>query len=238
MAFSKNAQYSFFISHSEEQRQTLHDYFIKRFSYYKNLSPKKQLKFLYRVEIIKKANRIKIDDDIRHADEDIELMVSAAFTQITFGFTNFEITSFSRIIIYPDSFFSKLIGAHVNGLTIGNGYLFLSWNHFLKGYQTNDDKINLALHELAHALYIDRFHYRRDIKWLLWQKKAEQIFEELQQQDEIKYFREYAKTNMAEFWAVTIECFFEDPVNFKRTYPELYIATARVLKQDLLKNLD
>lgn len=72
------------------------------------------------------------------------------------------------------------------------------------------------------------------MKWFLWQWKAEQVFEQINKHDEIQYFRNYAKTNMAEFWAVSIECFFEDPANFKKFYPELYRATARVLKQDML----
>lgn len=116
---------------SKSQRDYLHDYFTRKFIFYAKLSPKKQLRFIYRVLMIRKNNRIKIDDEIKHVDNDIELMVSAAFAQITFGYTHYEIRSFSKIIIYPDSFFSKLVGDHVNGLTIGNGYIFLSWNHFL-----------------------------------------------------------------------------------------------------------
>ncbi len=230
----KNAHYKAYFLVPKSQRAFLHEYLSKKFTYYNQLSKKNQLKFIYRVLAIRKSNRIKVDDEIKHVDLDIELMVSAAFAQITFGYTDFTISTFSKIVIYPDSFYSKLIGNHVNGLTVGNGYIYLSWNHFLKGYRTNDDKINLALHELAHALYIDKFHHEGSSNWFDWEEKAIKIFKQINANPEITYFRNYAKTNMAEFWAVSVECFFEDPFNFKQEFPQLYDATAKVLKQDLL----
>jgi Mlc titration factor MtfA (ptsG expression regulator) len=223
----------YFISKSE--RAHLHHYYLTRFVYYKQLSTQQKKKFIYRTYLLRKANKLKVHDDIRHVYQDIELMLSAAFAQITFGYTDFTISSFSKIIIYPDSFYSKLAGEHVNGLTVGNGYIYLSWKHFLKGYQNTEDKVNLALHELAHAIYIDRFHYRKDLKWYQWEEIASPVFKQINNQEEITFFRPYAKTNMAEFWAVCIECFFEDPKHFKLHFPDLYNATCRLLKQDLLK---
>jgi MtfA peptidase len=232
--FVKNAHYLALVLLSKSKRDFLHQYYTQKFTFYNQLSPKKQLKFIYRVIVIRKTNRIKVDDEIKHVNHDIELMVSAAFAQITFGYTNFELRGFSKIIIYPDSFFSKLAGNHVNGLTVGNGFIYLSWNHFLKGYQTTEDKVNLALHELAHALYIDKFHYEGSIKWYDWEEKAVKVYKQINEDTSITFFRSYAKTNMAEFWAVSIECFFEDPANFKRQFPDLYNATVALLKQDLL----
>jgi Mlc titration factor MtfA (ptsG expression regulator) len=234
LGFVKNAHYLALVLLSKTERIFLHNYYSRKFTFYNQLSAKNQLKFIYRVMIIRKTNRIKVDDEIKHVNHDIELMVSAAFAQITFGFTNYELRKFSKIIIYPDSFYSKLAGNHVNGLTVGNGYIYLSWNHFLKGYQSMDDKVNLALHELAHALYIDKFHYKKSIKWFEWQEQATKVYKLINANPGISFFRSYAKTNMAEFWAVSVECFFEDPVNFKRQFPELYDATVALLKQDLL----
>ena len=231
----KNAHYLVYIFLAKEQRNYLHGYYSSKFNFYAQLSAKKQLKFLYRVSVIKKTNRIKVADRIKHVNDDIELMVSAAFTQITFGFTNYELRRFSKIILYPDSFYSKLAGAQVNGLTVGNGYIYLSWNHFLKGYRDSSDKVNLALHELAHALYIDKFHKEGSMVWYAWEEEASLVFNQISTNNEIDFFRPYAKTNMEEFWAVTVECFFEDPANFKSQFPALYQATAKLLKQDLLE---
>lgn len=232
--FVKNAHYLALVLLSKSERDFLHEYYSQKFTFYNQLAPKKQLKFIYRVLVIRKTNRIKVDDEIKHVNDDIELMVSAAFAQITFGYTQYELRGFSKIIIYPDSFYSKLAGNHVNGLTVGNGFIYLSWNHFLKGYQSTEDKINLALHELAHALYIDKFHYEGSMNWFDWEDQAVKVYKQINENPEITFFRSYAKTNMAEFWAVSIECFFEDPSNFKRQFPDLYYATAALLRQDLL----
>jgi Mlc titration factor MtfA (ptsG expression regulator) len=234
IAYRINKRFFIFIRPSKLEFEQLHRYFLGRFRFYNQLPVKKQRKFINRIHIVRQKNKIKVDEKIVHVYKDIELMVAAAFVQITFGFSNFEIKRFSKIVIYPDSFYSKLAGDHVNGLTVGNGFIYMSWNHFLQGYSDHSDKINLALHELAHALYIDKFHYKGKLDWFNWEEEALPVFKQLKNNDELSFFRDYAKTNMAEFWAVCVECFFEDPANFRKEYPYLYHATARVLKQDLL----
>lgn len=221
---------------SDTQKKQLHQYFSNKFSFYNQLNAADQNRFLYRVIFFQKVNKIQVHKDILHVSKDIDLLVCAAFAQITFGYTDFTISSFSKILIYPDSFYSKLANADVNGLTVGNGFIYLSWNHFLKGYEDADDKVNLALHELAHALYIDRFHYRKDYQWFLWEEEAAPVFNQIKGNDDITFFRSYSKTNMGEFWAVCVECFFEDPSNFNYEFPELYKATARLLNQNMLTN--
>jgi MtfA peptidase len=47
------------------------------------------------------------------------------------------------------------------------------------------------------------------------------------------FFRAYGYTNLAEFFAVATENFFERPNEFKKAVPELYAALAKVFKQDL-----
>jgi Mlc titration factor MtfA (ptsG expression regulator) len=121
----------------------------------------------------------------------------------------------------------------VKGLTVSTGYIYFSWHDFLNGYKNDSDKINLALHELAHALYIDRFHGNYSYEWEVWKMRAEGILEEEQNNTEKKFFRSYGKSNLNEFWAVTVEVFFEDPINFKKEYPGLYAAIANVLDQDM-----
>lgn len=44
----------------------------------------------------------------------------------------------------------------------------------------------------------------------------------------------YAATNYQEFWAVSIETFFERPTAFKRQLPDLYSSLCVLLNQDPL----
>jgi len=46
------------------------------------------------------------------------------------------------------------------------------------------------------------------------------------------YLRNYAFTNMHEFWAVSVEAFFENPVGLRANMPDLYDSLCRVLNQD------
>jgi hypothetical protein len=46
---------------------------------------------------------------------------------------------------------------------------------------------------------------------------------------------EYAAVNYHEFWAVSVETFFENPVRLKHELPELYQAMVVLLRQDPLQ---
>jgi Mlc titration factor MtfA (ptsG expression regulator) len=46
------------------------------------------------------------------------------------------------------------------------------------------------------------------------------------------YLRSYAFSNLHEFWAVSVEAFFVNPVGLQLNMPELYDVLCRVLNQD------
>jgi hypothetical protein len=46
---------------------------------------------------------------------------------------------------------------------------------------------------------------------------------------------EYAAVNYHEFWAVSVETFFENPVCLRQDLPELYQAMISLLRQDPLQ---
>jgi hypothetical protein len=50
--------------------------------------------------------------------------------------------------------------------------------------------------------------------------------------------RPYAATNLEEFWAVSVECFFEAPIEFKRSIPQLYHKTGAILNQDMAERFE
>ena len=62
---------------------------------------------------------------------------------------------------------------------------------------------------------------------ILAQREAEHIHA-----GKSRLFRDYAGTNQEEFFAVAVEYFFEQSVQFKKELPELYKVMAGMLKQD------
>lgn len=225
-----------FTFHSTEEKKKLHQFYIEKFPFYTLLEAKEKKKFLVRVINIRELNQLKISSEISHSKNDVELLICAAFTQITFGYFDYEISAFSKVVVNPSTFYSKLVKNQVKGLTIGTGYIFYSWEDFLSGYENEKDKVNLALHELAHALYIDRFHDTENEDWHFWKYQAKKTLSNMNS-NEPTIFRTYGKTNINEFWAVTVECFFEDPISLKQQYPHLYTATCLILKQDMEKRI-
>lgn len=60
---------------------------------------------------------------------------------------------------------------------------------------------------------------------------ARPIFESMQKGAK-NLLGDYAGTNYHEFWAVSVEVFFENPIRMRHELPELYAAMSTLLRQD------
>lgn len=203
--------------------------------YYSNLSESGQKKFEQRVfEFIQTKNFVGRQDLV--ITDEIRILISAAAVQLTFGLNNFLITNLHTINVFPRIFFSKMYNLSFKGLTTRDGIISLSWEDFKQGYANSTDKLNLGLHELAHALNIDLderkkhdTHFSTQLK--NWKKLAIIDFQKLKA-GKNPFLRSYGSTNLYEFFAVCIEHFFELPEEFKKKLPNLYRQTALLLNQD------
>lgn len=226
-------QIAWFFYLNKKSYNNLHEYYSSNFDYYNLLVPKEKRKFIGRVVIFSKSKHLQIHDDLKELTNEIHYLVFGSLAQITFGFSNFQLERFTKIIIQPSSFYSRIADAEVKGLTIGTGYIFYSWTDFLHGYHVKSDRVNLALHELAHALYVEHFHEFENENWNNWLQIAEIEIKNLEYRKDVSFFREYGRLNIHEFWAINVECFFEDPIQFKEKYSNLYDQTSKLLNQDL-----
>jgi Mlc titration factor MtfA (ptsG expression regulator) len=95
----------------------------------------------------------------------------------------------------------------------------------------------MGLHEMGHALAYVNFvsqteedkHFKKE--WKNFSQVARPIFESMRQGVR-NLLDEYAATNYQEFWAVSVEVFFENPVRMRHDMPELYAAMSTLLRQD------
>jgi MtfA peptidase len=218
---------------NEKERLGLDLFYGKCFPYYNLLNTKEKNKFLIRIKHIRETKEMRISPEILNTHSEVELLICAAFAQITFGFDDYEIKKFTAICVHPNTFYSKLVNNKVKGLTLGRGFILYSWEDFISGYMFENDKINLALHELAHALYIDRFRNEENNEWNQWTTQAQAELELIRNNENLSYFRAYGTSNVHELWAVSVESFFEDPLTYKKEHPQLYQTTANVLRQDM-----
>lgn len=207
----------------------------KRNTYYSNLSEKGQKKFEFRLQEFMRSKTFMGRQNLVVTDE-MRILISAAAVQLTFGLENFTYSNLHTINIFPGIFHSKLYNASFKGLTTRDGVISLSWQHFQAGYANDTDKLNLGLHELAHALHIDlsdkkriNTHFSDYIK--KWKRGVLNDFYKLKA-GRIPFLRSYGSSNLYEFFAVCVEHFFEMPEEFQAQLPNLYGYTAFLLNQD------
>lgn len=172
---------------------------------------------------------------------DMAVLISAVAAQLTLGLEKFSLSYFRHIYVlehdYHYGFYSLPFMGHVDSSGI-----YLSWDNFLRGLGNTPDSSNVGLHEMAHALAYVNFVTKTDedkdfIKeFKKFSKVARPIFQEMQKGRKT-LLGDYAATNYHEFWAVSVEMFFENPLRFKHELPDLYTSMSAVLKQDPLEQI-
>ncbi len=207
------------------------------FEYYNALPEKLKPHFRSRLSKFIKSKTFIAKENIVITEE-IKTLISASAIQLTFGLTKYKLPHFKHIIIYPEAYFSSYSNKMHKGETNVKGAVVFSWIDFKSGYANASDNINLGLHEFAHALLINfRKDYSPDINFGLyynqWQEIGTEEFFKLKQGK--KYFRSYAKSNLMEFFAISIEHFFENPHQLKKNYPELFEVLKKLLGQNPCK---
>lgn len=170
--------------------------------------------------------------------EEMKVMIGACAAQLLHGFSDLELAHFRRIVVYPESYRSHRSGKlHQGEVRPRAGLIIISWDDFVHGYSRSKDAHNVGLHELAHALWFENTIENSEDNFLrpdllqTWHALADEEIARLRSGAD-HFFRDYAATNHAEFFAVAVEYFFERPVEFRAQLPALFDTLAGLLKQD------
>jgi len=207
----------------------------KRFPYYRTLPQPEQEIFLERLQKFMADKTFKIHDE--KGFKEMPVLISATAIQLTFGLKKYLLPHFQFIHIHPQEFLRVnpilcFLEGNVSGHSIN-----LSWKHFLDGYANTKDGQNVGLHELAHALYYQTFEVEEHVD-----KNFRSCYDDFNVFGNKAYhtektvagglYSEYAEKNFQEFWAESVEIFFEKPVEMRSSYPQLYQAMRSMLNQD------
>lgn len=207
----------------------------KHFPYFNRLSFPNRQKFLQRLKRFAAAKTFKIHDE--QGFKEMPILVSATAIQLSFGLDKYLLPGFPFIHIYPEEF----LGIHPNIRYLeGNvsaRHIRISWKHFLQGFQYPADGQNVGLHEMAHAYYYQNMELGENVDdgfmdaFPTFNINADKVFsaEKLPGND---LYSDYALKNSQEFWAGSIELFFEKPEELKAKYRGLYDALCGLLNQD------
>ncbi len=169
---------------------------------------------------------------------EMRVLIAGSAIQVTFGLDPLLLMHFTRIIVYPDQYRNRTQDRdHIGEVNPGMRVIAISWKHFMEGFEDATNARNVGLHEMAHAMWFendipngeDGFLLPRHLK--TWRALAKEEAE-LINAGEKRFFRDYAATNQAEFFAVAVEYFFEQPLGYREQLPELYEAMCQLLGQD------
>jgi MtfA peptidase len=205
-------------------------------TYFNDLPAEGKKQFVTRVNNFKSGKKfhfVGMEDN-----EDTKILVSASAVQVTYGLRNYRLSHFENIHILADAYQmdsdEELYVGHVSPEGI-----YLSWKHFLFGYMKQNDNVNVAVHEMAHALLYNNFfapygmdtHFRMNYEH--FSTTTGPILAKVITHRH-SYLRSYAFSNLHEFWAVSVEAFFDNPQGLRDNMPELFMSLCRVLNQDPL----
>ncbi len=216
------------------------DHCLSYFVYYRNLTPAGRARFQQRVRDYTGSTRI-ISVDRTPLTDHHRAFIAASAVQLTFGLRKWDIKHFHTIRIYPQEFYSRMNERYLKGGAAKNGVIWFSYKHYLSGYEDQENGINLGLHEMSHALMLNMEEGNQEPEFNSAFEVLAPVGKAVMakvKSGEVKFLRNYASTNFYEFFAVSMEEFFERPAEFRRQLPELYKAIATLLNQDPLRVKD
>lgn len=218
-----------------QQNPSLFQQLWQNMPWFRTLHQTSQKKFMNRVQQFEQA-RIFEGRNGLPVTPLMRLLISAEACRLTFGLQKFLLPDFDRILIYPDSFYSRSGKTRHNGEVNINGIIAFSWKHFLSGIQQGNDAVNLGLHEFTHALRFQGVRGgEKDPFFAMYYPKFRAVaLRHMQQLRNKKVLRQYGFTNDEEFLAVCAEHFFEAPAELHRHAPELYLQLCILFNQDPL----
>lgn len=211
----------------------------KEFSYFQALNPEEKDKFILRlISFMSKIEFIPQDGIVLTTERII--LISATFVQLTFGLEKKILNHFSTIYVYPKAYINEETLHFQKGETSFKGHISISWEDFEKGIVIPNDAINLGLHEMTHALYLETIMERYDDPSLFRSMMAVYTLSKDEVNNPWKQcalFRKYAFTSPQEYMAVAVEHFFEVPELLVQAHPTLYKDLALMLNQNPMRHV-
>lgn len=174
-------------------------------------------------------------------NDEIKLTIAATAGLLTLGLKEpFYFDRVRTVIVYPGLIKNRQLTrgmlvsdeeAYYSGLAWQGGPLVFSWPNSLRGSQRSGDGANVVIHEFIHHIdgldgemggtpLIDSEALRE--RWeTVFQHRYRELQEDLEEGRRPR-LDEYAATNMAEFFAVAGESFFDSPLRLQRDLPDVY----------------
>jgi MtfA peptidase len=171
-------------------------------------------------------------------DFKLKVIIASHAIQLSFRLSDECYDHYEKILVYKEYYLSRITRQyHKAEVNPAMRIIVFSIRAIHESLEHSADGLNVLLHEFAHALWLEHL-----LKGHEYQVFREHTFNRVRKmmssymQDEAfresSFFRRYAFTNEAEFFAVAVENFFERAKDFRKELPQLYDALAKLFRQD------
>ncbi len=186
-------------------------------------------------------------------NDEIKVTIAAQAGLLLLGIAHDYYRNVKSILVYPDSY---VLPQHervrdgvvttedqvpVHGTAHLRGPVIVSWRRVQEGARNSHDGYNLVFHEFAHKLdmldgVVDGTPPlpQRELydEWVEVMSEEYDVLRLQIERGRRTFLRPYAETDVAEFFAVATEMFFEKPEKFIRAHRRLYEVLSSFYGQD------
>jgi Mlc titration factor MtfA (ptsG expression regulator) len=220
---------------SKYDRSAIASVLTRKIPYYKALSPRGKEKFINRV-LNHYTHKEFVGKEGQAINREVKTLISAGATQLTYGLEYSFLKHFNTYMVFPRGFQISKQHPPMYGATFPAGSIWFSWSQIESGYHDYADGVNLAIHEFAHALYLQhRKGISWDANWLVdyenWMDRTLMTLRD-SSSEEREFFRRNIVKIPTELFPVMVEEFFERPQMFFDNFPSIYTGLVRLLNQD------
>lgn len=208
---------------------------LSRFSHFhKRLEPSEQALFEDKAWRFFTAKKFEANG-IPEVSFRMKVIVSSYAAQITFGHDEVLLGHFHTVVMHPAPYLSQTAGTILRGETNLKGIIQLSWLDLAEGHNKINNGVNLALHEFAHAIDLENLTEGNEFQFidaqslLAFRMLAETEMEKISNGAD-HFFRPYAGTSLSEFFAISVENFFERPVEMEQHLTDVFTLLVDMLK--------
>lgn len=227
-------------------------YLNKNVQFYRNLTPPEQAKLRDDLRILVAEKHWEGCHGF-HVTDEVKVTIAAQAALLVLGMKEQYFDNGNTILVYPTAYVARNQTVLPTGVVLEGdsaregeawyrGPVILSWDDVLRGGRQEHDGRNLVLHEFAHQLDMQNGRDTGGTPVLENYKQYEQWQHILQTEyqrlaHECEHGRRtlldcYGTTNLAEFFAVSTECFFERGEQMRHRHPDLYSILSSYYRQD------
>lgn len=210
-------------------------------AFYQLLDADERLRLKQRIQVVVAEKYWEGCQDLEITDE-ITITIAAQASLLLLGFEDHYFDRLKTILVYPERYVAKNT-THQSGGVVSEsmdvrlgeawhgGPVILSWSSVLAGGRRCDDGHNVVLHEFAHVLDMQGGGVdgtpplQSREQYQTWHKVMTAEYQQLVRHSagrRATLLDHYGATDEAEFFAVSTECFFEQPAAMLDKHPELY----------------